>query len=408
MAPVKIQELKWREQSLGQIDFPKERLSLAAGFGSGLATRPGAPGAHVWAISDRGPNLKIEDAVERYGWEAPKDWLEVKGAKLMPRPDVGPTIALLEITETSVEVRKTMRLTDGAGQPVSGLPVPESGHAECEPVLDLDGNHQRPVPSGMDTEGIALLDDGSFWVGEEYGPSLVRVSADGEVLLRLIPEGMELPNAGYDVRASLPALAAKRHLNRGFEAVAVTPSNQHLYLVFQSPLAHPSRAAHEQARHVRLWQLDSDGNVRAQFAYRLDDPQSFRRDNDEKRVEPSDLKVCEVLALGESSLLMHERASETSKIYRVEVARELALPPEHLELDTRPTLEEMSCRGERFPELAKHLLFTSDDSPEVCADIEGMALIAPNELLIVSDNDFGCEGKQTRFYRLRFDEPLIA
>jgi hypothetical protein len=27
-------------------------------------------------------------------------------------------------------------------------------------------------------------------------------------------------------------------------------------------------------------------------------------------------------------------------------------------------------------------------------------------VLIVSDNDFGCEGKQTRFYRLEFEEPL--
>ena len=139
-----------------------------------------------------------------------------------------------------VEVRKIVRLTNGKGEPVSGLPVPESGHAECEPVLDLEGNHQRPVPSGMDTEGIAMLDDGSFWVGEEYGPSLVKLSASGEVQLRLIPEEMDLRNAGYPVRASLPALAARRHLNRGFEAVAITPSDERLYLIFQSPLAHPS------------------------------------------------------------------------------------------------------------------------------------------------------------------------
>ena len=408
LMPVKVQELKWREQSLGEIDFPKERLRLAAGFGSGLATRPAAPGAEVWAISDRGPNLKIEDAVELYGWEAPKDWLDVKGAKLMPRPDVGPTIALLEITDTTVEVRRTVRITDSNGKPVSGLPVPESGHAECEPVLDLDGNHQRPVPSGMDTEGIALLDDGSFWVGEEYGPSLVKLSAAGEVELRLIPEGMELPNAGYPVRDSLPALAAKRHLNRGFEAIAVTPSNECLYLVFQSPLAHPSRNEHEKARHVRLWRLDADGNVVDQYAYRLDDPDSFRRDGEKKRVKPSDLKVCEIFALDETRLLVLERASETSKIYRVDIAPELAIAPEHLQLDTRPTLEELSCRGAALAELPKHLLFTSDDSPEVCADIEGMALIDDRSLLIVSDNDFGCEGKQTRFYRLTFDKPLIG
>jgi hypothetical protein len=39
---------------------------------------------------------------------------------------------------------------------------------------------------------------------------------------------------------------------------------------------------------------------------------------------------------------------------------------------------------------------------EVVADIEGLAALDARTPLIVSDNDFGCEGKQTRFYRLNF------
>ena len=35
-----------------------------------------------------------------------------------------------------------------------------------------------------------------------------------------------------------------------------------------------------------------------------------------------------------------------------------------------------------------------------------MAAVDGRTLLIVSDNDFGCEGKQTRFYRLAFDSDL--
>jgi hypothetical protein len=35
-----------------------------------------------------------------------------------------------------------------------------------------------------------------------------------------------------------------------------------------------------------------------------------------------------------------------------------------------------------------------------------MTMVDQHTLLIVSDNDFGCEGKQTRFYRLSFDAPL--
>jgi len=407
MASVTVEELDWAEQPLGEIEFPKERLNLAAGFGSGLATRPGAPSAGVWAIADRGPNLKIKDACGRYGWTAPDEWREVEGAKLMPRPDLGPALARLVVEGKSVRVERTIRLRDGGGRPVSGLPIPESGHAECEPVLGLDGRHLQPDPSGMDTEGLALLEDGSFWAGEEYGPSLVRISSDGEILMRLVPQGVELPKADYPVRPSLPALAAKRHLNRGFEAVAASPSNERLYLVFQSPLAHPTHEEHLQARHVRLWELDAAGGVLAQYLYPLDDPQSFRRDNAERRIERSDLKVCEILATTERELLVLERATDTCKIYRVEVAPDLALPAEHLEVETRPTVEQLSCAGADLPALSKELLFTSDDWPQVGADIEGMALLDSSTLLLASDNDFGCEGKQTRFYRLTFAEELL-
>jgi hypothetical protein len=60
-----------------------------------------------------------------------------------------------------------------------------------------------------------------------------------------------------------------------------------------------------------------------------------------------------------------------------------------------------------LPELGKDLLFTSDEWPQVAADIEGMALLDPCSILLVSDNDFGCEGKRTGFFRLTFDHDII-
>jgi hypothetical protein len=56
--------------------------------------------------------------------------------------------------------------------------------------------------------------------------------------------------------------------------------------------------------------------------------------------------------------------------------------------------------------LSKTLLFSSDDHPEVSADMEGMTYLSDRSLLIVSDNDFGVEDKQTRFFRLDFAEPF--
>jgi hypothetical protein len=58
--------------------------------------------------------------------------------------------------------------------------------------------------------------------------------------------------------------------------------------------------------------------------------------------------------------------------------------------------------------LAKQLLFSSDEAPEVAADLEGMAILSPSELLLVNDNDFGVEGAETSFWRIRFDRPVLA
>ena len=109
-------------------------------------------------------------------------------------------------------------------------------------------------------------------------------------------------------------------------------------------------------------------------------------------------------------MLVLERSSETCKIYKVELTDEMRTPPEHLDVETRPTIEELSAADAPFelPALAKQLLFTSDDHREVSADIEGMAMLTDRSLLLVSDNDFGAEDKQTRFFRLTFAQPFAG
>ena len=56
--------------------------------------------------------------------------------------------------------------------------------------------------------------------------------------------------------------------------------------------------------------------------------------------------------------------------------------------------------------LAKTLVFSTDDHPEVAADLEGVAMLSDRQLLLATDNDFGTEGAETRFYRVTFATPL--
>jgi hypothetical protein len=158
-----------------------------------------------------------------------------------------------------------------------------------------------------------------------------------------------------------------------------------------------------------VWRLDArTGEVSAQYLYPLDPPESFRRDCAKGEFARSDIKVSEMLWAGADSLLLLERGSETTKLYRVELGSASALPVEHLDIDARPTVEQLSASDEAFPlpVLSKQLIFSSDDAPEVVADLEGMVWLSAYELLLVSDNDFGVEGAETSFWKLTFEAPL--
>jgi hypothetical protein len=401
-----VERLAWADAPLGEIALPKRTMRFRSGFGSGLSRRAGDPPGIVWAVGDRGPNIKVKTAVKLYGLDRLEKLRDETGAKIMPRLDLGPAIAELRIEDGRVELVRSFRIADAEGRPVSGLPVPGGPHGRCEPAFGLDGEPLEPDPSGLDTEGVTALADGGFWVSDEFGPSLVRLDSGGRVLKRLVPEGVALDGAAYPVEACLPAIAARRQINRGFEAIALSPDGRWMFVAFQSPLAHPDEAAHERGRHVRLWRLDAaTAQVAAQYLYPLDPPETFLRDQAKKPLERSDLKVSELCWAGADSLLVLERGSETTKIYRTSPADHLALPPEHLDLATRPTAEE---GDPGLPVLGKSLLLDTDDAPEIGADLEGMAILSPFELLLVNDNDFGVEGAETGFWRVRFDQPLLA
>ena len=88
------QRLAWRDISLGVINLAEgRRMRLTLGLGSGLSRRRGEPKGTVWTIADRGPNLRIKSAIKRYRLEHLRSLAKVDGAKIMPRPDIGPKSA---------------------------------------------------------------------------------------------------------------------------------------------------------------------------------------------------------------------------------------------------------------------------------------------------------------------------
>ena len=406
--PYTIRTLAWQDEELGTIPFPSGVMTIRSSFGSGLARRASDQAGIVWAVGDRGPIVKPKTLVERYGVADMKRLAKTSGAKIMPRLDLGPSVAKLQVHSDRVELLEVIRIRAPCDGPISGLPPPSSEHALSEPVFDLEGNPLDGDPSGLDTEGIAAASSGGFWIGDEFGPSLVQLDPVGRVTVRYVPEGTPIGGAEYPVHACLPRIAGKRQLNRGFEAIALSPDERSLFIAFQSPLAHPDEDAHRQARHVRIWRLDTANlEVTDQYLYPLDDPATFLRDEEAGKLDRSDLKISELVALSDDALLVLERGSQTTKLYRVRLSSQGAGDLAWLDTATRPTLEELSGAGEPLPELAKELVLSSDDARELVADFEGMALLSPSELLLINDNDFGIEGVHTTFALVTFASPLI-
>lgn len=405
----KVERLGWRDHLLAEIPLPRGVLRVTLGLSSGLARAPGDPPDRLWAIGDRGPNLKIKAAVKDYGLNHLERLADIEGAKIMPLPDVGPTIAELQVVGTDIAFVRAIPLRRSDGRPLSGLPLPGGGEAEMEPTFDLDGT-LREADGGADTEGLAVLADGSFWAAEEYGPSLMKVAPDGMVTARWVPEGVT-GHCDPPLTPVLPAIAARRRLNRGFESVAASADGAWLYTAFQSPLAHPDKAADDTARHARIWKLDAaTGRVVGQYLYPFDRPRSFERDAREGDVKRRDLKICELTWIGPDRLLVLERISRTAKIYRVDLAG-FETPPEHLDIETRPTLEEIDpddFAGIGLRPLAKALVFSTDEARDIAPDLEGMAVLSDRELILVNDNDFGIEGVETAFFRVTFDDPVLV
>jgi hypothetical protein len=197
--------------------MPKDPKSPRFGGFSGLCcSAKTRDSIHFVSLSDRGPNL---DPYPTKAKEPPK------------RPFIEPGF-VPEMMVTSWSPKGGWTLVERVPlhweNNVAATGLPNNG-AEERPV-SADGRELPYDARGLDPEGIALAEDGGFWIVEEYGPSLLKVSPQGRILKRWIPKGSGASRHGIE---ALPAELAQRALNRGFEGVALVGKT--LYAFLQSP-----------------------------------------------------------------------------------------------------------------------------------------------------------------------------
>ena len=187
-----VTEIKAPDLPLGDVTYPGGKtLKLNLGIGSAAWRDPKDPAGVVWTITDRGPNLDCIGIDKLTDISIDKLCAGDETAKNFALPDFTITIAKIEIgADNTAKLLETIPLKGKSGKPVSGLPF-TSPNFKLEAAYDVNGNVIAGDPSGLDTETLARLPDGSFIVGEEYGSSILEIAADGTVMKRHVPAGVE-------------------------------------------------------------------------------------------------------------------------------------------------------------------------------------------------------------------------
>ncbi len=266
----------------------------------------------------------------------------------------------------------------------------------------------RPLTGAdLDPESFARAADGSFWIGEELGPSLVHVSANGELLGPPLPFPLDGPLAAYGRgvpyarspdHPELAALPEPERLakasverSRGLEALAGEPSGRFAYAFLEAPLRDdPDRT------RVPVLELDlQEGRFTGQaWWYRLE-----REGN----------AVTDAAASGAQSLVVLERddgegdAAELKRVYEVRLDR--AGPDGRLEKRLLADLLDLADPDGHGPS-SGGVLRLPHKTPE------GVAVLGPTTLLVVTDDNFpfgkarGDEPEETELVRVELPRPI--
>lgn len=349
-------------------------------------------------LTDRGPSRKIETAGGKQ--------------RVFLNPSFVPTVLVFGISGCSLDesrgeskklkinLQSQFSLQTPRGKVITGRSNGLEGddsiaNPSGEELLALDVN-------GIDPEGCALLADGTFWLCEEYRPSVLCCEADGTVIKRFIPKGVKLPSSDIQIVENLPAHYAKRRANRGFESLALSPDESTIWALMQSPF---DNEAAERSGNVRLLGCNTEnGQPTSEYVYRLGDPAAA--DFLTGGVVPNDGKLCAMAAIGPKKLLILEQSDDgDAKMYRCDLDKATNVLGDDKDLDGVRNLSRVGVTPVKktlVADLANLLpLFASDitagqwqPEPEgkvAGLKLEGLAVLDSNHIIVANDNDFNVD-----------------
>lgn len=349
------------------------------GFGSAIVVDP-KDNSVFYMLTDRGPNI---DGT-------------ITNSKVFAVPGFAPQIGKFRLVNNRMTLEAIIDLKNSSGGKLNGLPNPANVGGTGEIALDVAGNSLGTSVDGLDSEGMALASDGSFWISDEYGPHIVHFDASGRTIERINPFG-----TGTGGR-TIPLVFATRRANRGMEGLTLTPDGKTLVGMMQFPLYNPSSTAVANSLVIRILTFDIATGATKQFVYLM---------------ERANLQaISEITAITATTFLVIERDGEYGteankntifkRIYKIDLtgATDISDPANGAngKLYGGKTVEELKTaaalqsNGITPVQKTQVLDLARDISPVYPHDkAEGITILSPTLIAISNDDDFGVSGVGT-------------
>lgn len=151
-----------------------------------------------------------------------------------------------------------------------------TGSIRVDRIINLgDPEHYLPYPAArksgdlltgadLDPESFRRVADGSYWIGEEFNPSLVHFSADGLMLAPpFMLKGLNSKDNPMGKPANLPR-------SRGFEGMAISADGQWLYPMLEGPLDGAGPGLNIYTFNIKELKFVNTDAYHPSFRYRLD------------------------------------------------------------------------------------------------------------------------------------------
>lgn len=126
-------------------------------------------------------------------------------------------------------------------------------------IVNANSAERLLTGADFDPESMQRAPDGTYWIGDEFGPYLLHFSAEGVLLDAPIPLPHPL-NPAQELRspqnqwnkAQINYVEPLVQQSGGFEGMAISPDGQYLYPLIEKPI----KSLHDSERHLLISQFD--------------------------------------------------------------------------------------------------------------------------------------------------------